>query len=214
MTLDPETKDMRAQWRRETANKRREEKLAEEQKLQAEGDGVYSGASTIEQDALESDWKKLTTLARLKFPAQLAIKYDLTPLQRSVAVAHCLGWSQAKIAEAGNVSAGTVSKYINQNDTVKAFIDAFSYHNAGKPAKDLIDTEQYSSLQVIKEIRDDTSVSATTRLDAAKWIWEQKHGKAKEAKEIRGVNLRELTAELSKLNADDIIEEVVDTKKN
>ena len=89
---------------------------------------------------------------------------------------------------------------------VLEFIKAFNYHNNPEQVKEAIDKELYSSVQVMRDLRDDPRVSASTRADIAKWFWEQKFGKAREHKEVRGVNLRELTEALNEKSAllDDI----------
>ncbi len=56
--------------------------------------------------------------------------------------------------------------------------------------------EQYNSLEVLRELRDDPSVSASTRKEIAVWFFEAQNGKAKERKEISTINLKDLTKQL------------------
>ena len=201
MALDPDVKETRALWQAEERLKRKQ-KIIDDAKAVAEyGDGIYTGPVSAETEELKSDWERLATLARIKFPEHLAVRFNMKPQQRAVAAAWCLGWAQTKIAEASGLSRGTVNRYIN-DELAQEFIKAFNYHNAPVDSKsnvkELVDQELYSSVLVMKELRDDPSVSASTRADIAKWFWEQKFGKAKEAREIRGVNLRELTETLNK----------------
>lgn len=210
MALSPEQKKARDDWKHEEKLKRDQAKLDEIKRIQEEGDGIYSGPLTAEEAEAQDDWKKLQNLARLKFPAHIAQKFDLSPQQRSVAVAYCLGWSMPKIVAASKLSKSTVWRYLSENDTVKEFSKAFTYHNDPKDVKQVIDGELYASLQVLKDLRDDPSVSSSTRADTAKWFWEQKFGKAKETKEVRGVDLRKLTEELNKQN--ELIDEIEDEK--
>ena len=91
MPLDPDTKASREQWRQEEVRKARQEKIDAERLAREQGDGIYSGPETAEDIELQSDWERLIATARIKFPAHLAEKFNLTTKQRSIAVAYCLG---------------------------------------------------------------------------------------------------------------------------
>ena len=82
---------------------------------------------------------------------------------------------------------------------------AVQYHTGNKDSKEIIDNEQYTSLQVLKDLRDDPMTSASTRKEIAIWFFEQKHGKAKESKEIKGINLKDLTEQMKQAKSDDIL---------
>ncbi len=201
MPLTPEQKEARAAWKREEKLKREQAKIDEQKRIAAEGDGVYSGPLTAEEVEIQSDWEKLVAEARLKFPEHLALKFNLKPQQRAVAVAFTLGWSQVKIESASKISRKTISKYL-QDPVVKEFIEAFNLHTNPKGTgqtniKSFVEKELYNSVMVMKELRDDPSVSATTRADISKWFYEQVFGKAKETKEVRGVDIKKLTEELN-----------------
>lgn len=184
----------KAMWREEE-RKKRKQALIDEAKATSD---AYNGPSSVEEEEAKSDWQRLIETAQIKFPAHLASRFNLTPIQRLCGVAHCIGWSVEKIALASGLHRSTVSKYLNHNDNLQEFIKAFDYHTGNKDAREILDKEQYNSLQVLRELRDDPSVSASTRKEISIWMFEMKHGKAKEHKEIKGISIRELTEELMK----------------
>lgn len=190
------SEDLKKMWREEERKK----------KLQAKLDKANEARPgyeprTVKEFEAQSDWGKLAITADLKFPSHLTEKFNLKPEQRLVAIAHCIGWDNKKIAIAAGMAESTVSRWLNQNDLILAFIDAFKYHTGSASTKSLIDQEQYASLETLKLLRDDPSVSASTRKEIAIWMLEQKLGKAKESKEIKGINLRDLTEQLKKSQA-------------
>ena len=204
-------------WKEEEARKAKQAKTAAERKIRLEGDGVYTGQEAEEVNPeLQSDWERMAELARTKFPPHYAEKYKLSPNQRVSAIAWCLGWSQEKIAKASGCHQTTVSRWFRENENLKQLIEAFNYHSGNKDSKEIVDREVYNSLQTVVSLRDNMEISAPTRLDAAKWIWEQKYGKAKESREIKGVNLRDLTEALKarKAGAEEIMSELLDESAN
>ena len=200
-------KDLRKLWRDEEKKKRIQEQLDKERAIRAKDlESARSTQKDLPESADEilaqSDWQRLAAISSIKFPDHLAEKFNITQPQRLVAVAFCIGWTYEKIALASGLSARTVSRYLNEIEGVREFITAFQYHNGSVDSKELIDKEQYTSLEVLKSLRDDPSTSASTRKEIAIWFYEQKHGKAKESKEIKGINLRDLTEQLKKSKED------------
>ena len=183
--------DPKAIWRKEEKLKKRAEKVTKESTIHE----VYA-AEPKEEAEVKSDWERLKTLAQIKFPTHLAEKFMLRPEQRLAAIAFCIGWTIEKISLASGIHRNTVSRWLNGDETVHEFIKAVQYHTGGKDAKEIVDNEQYTSLQVLRDLRDDPSTSASTRKEIAIWFFEQKHGKAKESKEIKGINIRDLTEQL------------------
>jgi hypothetical protein len=159
---------------------------------------TYTGPKDADEADLRNDWDRFTDVAKVAFPEHLAAKFSLHGDQRKCAIAHCLGWSQQKISKASGYCVNTVGKWY-QLEQFKEFCDAFMFHTGKKDAKLLIEKEQYATIQVLKDLRDDPTIGAATRADVAKWFYEQKHGKAKESREISGVNVRELTEQLMKM---------------
>lgn len=190
--LDPEVRAAREVWRQEERKKQKDAAIAAAKRLKTQGDGVYTGPNSAEEAQTQSDWEKLAAIARVKFPPHFAEKFDLSPNQRLAAIAWSMGWNQDKIAKASGVHQSTISRWVTDSAPFNEFVRAFGYHTGSEDAKAALDKEVYAALQTMISLRDDTSISAATRADAAKWIWEQKYGKAKESKEIKAVNLREL----------------------
>jgi transcriptional regulator with XRE-family HTH domain len=203
MTDEPNLKEI---WRAEEKKKKREEKIAKETTIQE----VYDSAPKEEVE-IKSDWERLKTLAQLKFPPHLAEKFQLRPQQRLSAIAFSIGWTLEKISVASGIHRNTISRWLNHDETVREFVKAFEYHNGTKDSKEVVDNEQYTSLQVLKDLRDDPSTSASTRKEIAIWFYEQKHGKAKESKEVKGINIRDLTEQLKSNKAESILEEFEST---
>jgi hypothetical protein len=180
-----------------------EEKLKEEQaRINAAKapSAAYDGHAQTEEAEATSDWQNLSLIGQGRFPDMLALKFDLSWEQRRACIARCIGWTVEKISLASGRSRNTISAWLNK-ETAKKFIEAFEYHNGSRDTKELIDKEVYSSLQVLLNLRDNPTVSASTRADIAWKFIEQKYGKAKESKEIKGVSLRDLTEELRKSTA-------------
>lgn len=175
---------------------RKKKRQAELNSLKA-SDPAYDGPKTPEQEALFTDWDRLKLIAKRQFPARLAMQFDLRPLERLVGIAYVFGWSQEKIATAAKIDRRTVYRWL-QRPELQEFIQAFEYHKGTRDAKELIEKEQYNSLLVMKEIRDDTTVSAATRADVSRWFYEQQHGKARETHVQETSPVRQLTEELMK----------------
>lgn len=209
MSDNEQEQDPKKLWRSEERNKRRQAKIDEAKQVA----DVYLGPSTVEEQEAQSDWQRLATTAQLKFPPHLAAKFNLSPNKRLAAVAHVLGWTIEKISAASGTHRNTISKWFNTDDNVKAFVEAFEFHTGSKDSKDLVAKEQYNSLEVLRELRDDPSVSASTRKEIAIWFFEAQNGKAKERKEITGVNLKDLTKQLKDTKGSEaLIADLLDTE--
>ena len=186
----------------EEKKKQAAQKLEEAKLLSQAPSAAYDGGP-MELDDTSSDWDRLSTIAHIKFPEHLALKFNLTPMQRRAAIAFCIGWSKERIAELSGIAYSTVTKWFRKEELLE-FIKAFNYHSGSADNREVIDSEVFTSLQVLKDLRDDSRVSATTRADIAKWFYETKYGKAKEQKEIKGVSIRDLTEQLQRLNTDEL----------
>lgn len=190
--MDEESKRLRSMWKSE--EKKKALKAVEDR--EASLGAVYEGNDPVD-DAVQSDWQKLVALCRLRFPPHLAAKFNLKPVQRVVAIAYSIGWPIEKIATSAGIHRNTVTRWL-KDDLVEEFTKAFQYHTGSRDSREVIEGEQYNSVLVLKELRDDPQVSASTRKEIAMWLFEQIHGKAKETKEIKGTNLRDLTEQLKK----------------
>ena len=163
-----------------------------------EGSSYIDERKRLESDEAKDAWRKLIQEAKVKFPENLADKFALTPNKKISAIANMLGWSQRKISMASGIAESTLSKWFALSE-VKEFMEAFEYYQGTKDGKDMLKREVYPSVQVLKEIRDDTSAPASVRRDISTWFFEQLHGKAKETREIKGYNIKNLTQQLMDL---------------
>lgn len=146
------------------------------------------------KEELLSDWEHLRRIARVKFPEGTKIS-GLSPQNRLVAIAWCLGWSMEKISKASGIANTTVRNWINKRPDVQMFIDQFNLKiGVGDIVKHEFGSMEYSGAQVVKEIMMDKSVSPSTRLDAVKFIYERTRGKPNQNIEMKGSLLKELVS--------------------
>lgn len=146
---------------------------------------------------IADDWQKLKRVAMTQFPEGSQI-LGLTPRNRMVAVAHCLGWSFSKISKATGVATSTVSNWVNQRPDIKHFINEFNLRNS-QSGKDIIEEKfpslEYKAVAFIDSLisdKDDTDAAKRLKLDATKWIFERSRGKPDQAIEHRGAGLKDL----------------------
>jgi len=190
MASDSPKFDPKRVWRTENR-----EKVAENRVKAATAPSCYDDDSGAVDEEAKSDWERLRLTAKVIFPDELAAKFNLHAKQRLAAIAHVLGWTPSKISKASKIPRGTLYLWAKREE-FKEFIKAFEYHRGNKDSKELVEVEQYSAIQVLRELMHDTSVSASTRKDIAVWFFEQKHGKPKETRENVGADVRKLTEEL------------------
>ena len=209
--------DPKRVWYQENRQKLTDKRLDAAQRPSAYDD---NSGSKVDEEA-KSDWEKLRMTSKVVFPDELACKFNLHPKQRLAAIAFVLGWTPSKISKASKIPRGTLYLWAKREE-FKEFIKAFEYHRGNKDSRELVEKEQYSSIQVLRELMHDPSVSASTRKDIAQWFFEQKHGKPKETREVQGTDVRKLTEELMKqrgvappkdlLDVDSFLEEETEKK--
>jgi hypothetical protein len=85
-------------------------------------------------------------------------------------------------------------------------MEAFDFQQGSADHKKLLDREIFSSIETLKELRDDSSTPASVRQSISTWFFEQKYGKAKETREVKGHNIKELTKELMKHKPQDMFQ--------
>jgi transposase len=197
-------KQTKALWKREEMLKKRQ---AEIEAGTLNPDSPYFDDRHIPEDPETKDakdaWKQLIAVARVKFPEHLAAKYQLRPKQRLVAIARTLGWEVKKIAKASDIHERTIYRWLEQPD-VQAFMEAFDFQQGSADHKKLLDREIFSSIETLKELRDDSSTPASVRQSISTWFFEQKYGKSKETREVRGYNIKDVTKELMKHKPKDL----------
>jgi hypothetical protein len=179
----------------------REERI---KKRQAEIDAAktvnpaYDGPAKAITEDLKREWEHMQLVANIKFPAHLAAKFDIRPNERVAAIARTFGWTLEKVANACGVGSQAVASWFRKPAVIE-YVRALEYHLNARDTKELIKSEQYSTIQCLVNIRDDPTVAPGVRADIAKWMYEQEHGKAKEHREISGVNVRDLTEQLMRM---------------
>lgn len=202
----PKVENAKTIWLEEEKKKAQQARIEQARAKSA----AYDGPETVEEAEAISDWDLLSTIGAGRFPDHLALKFNLTWLERRVCIARAIGWELEKIALAAGKDRSTISRWLAKEECQK-FLAAFEYHAGTRDTKELIDKEVYNSLQVLVDLRDNPLTSASTRADISWRFIEAKYGKAKETKEVKGINLRDLTEQLRQTNADDVIAEVLQT---
>ncbi len=139
---------------------------------------------------LQTSWEKMRHYAKVNFP-EGAEFVSLTGPQKVCGVASALGWSAAKIHTASKIPVRTVSSWLARSD-VKLFIDSFNLKEGRKSIMDLVDRTQYAAINTIKELMLDKRLPGHTRLQAATWLVERRHGKASQTIEHKGNMLKDL----------------------
>lgn len=200
------TKQTRKLWKQLQKEKEQEERLAKTDGESFSAPRKSPKTATPEDATLAESWNALKAEAKIRFPEHLSDKFDLEPVKKTVAMAHMIGWSQNQIAKAAGLNQSTINRYLKELP-VREFMEAFEYYRGTKDGKDMLKREIYPSIQVLKEIRDDSSAPASVRRDISQWFFEQLHGKAKETREIKGQSIKSLTQELMRLKEDDFDDE-------
>lgn len=195
------------QWRKEgaidraeTAEKEREADLQAAYDDSAEDAEGGNRSKEIDKE-LADDWQHLRRIAITKFPEGAAL-LGLTPKNRLVAIAHCLGWSVAKISKASRISESTVRRWIDKRPDIRVFIDEFNLRTGDKDiVKEKFSTLEYKAVQCIEAIlsdKDDTDAVKRLKLDAAKWVFERSRGKPNQPVEHDAASLRQMIEALGK----------------
>jgi hypothetical protein len=194
--------ETRELWEYEEKKKQLEERIAKAND-EAGPDSPYIDDRNLidpEEKDLKDAWQKLIALARVKFPEEHAARFKLKPRQRLVAIAHVYGWSNKQIKTASGLGSSTISTYLN-DPLVQEFMAAFHHFLGEADGKSLIDKEIWASIQVLKDLRDDTRTPASVRQSVATWFYEQKYGKSKEVREVKGPGIKDLTEKLMEATA-------------
>lgn len=147
---------------------------------------------------LKNDWEQLRRIAKMKFP-EGARHSGLSPLNRLVGVAYCLGWPTEKIIKASRLHNSTVWRWLNQRADIQLFMDEFNMKiGTTDVVKNKFAALEYNGVQVVEEILRDKAISAATRLDAVKWIFDRSRGKASQPIEHTGNLVRDLIKTLQR----------------
>jgi len=159
------------------------------------------GNSKEDQD----DWEQLRGIAKVQFPEGIE-HTSLSPKNRLVAIATCLGWTQDKISKASGLSMRTVSRWLTRSD-IKVFMDEFNMKrgNDGADVMTKFTELEYKAVTCVNGIlsnKNNSDSAQRLKLDAAKWVFERKRGKAAQPIEHRGENIKSFMTMLSNLGKD------------
>lgn len=151
----------------------------ESELLAAYGDGDES-PSDAKDTELEDEWSELRRIAIVKFP-EGAKFLGLSPKNRLVAIAHCLGWSYEKISKASGIHKQTVYKWITKRPDIKLFIQEFSLKSGTSDViKERFSELEYNAFMCMKDILNDPTRSdgmLRLKADISKWVFERTRGK-------------------------------------
>lgn len=196
------------QGRKEGAIERAEDEL---KKTEAELLAVYddsdeeAGGSKRSQSLdkeLADKWQALKRTAMQQFPEGSQI-LGLSPKNRLVAIAHCLGWGTKDIAKASGIATSTVYKWLNDRPDIKVFINEFNLRAGAKDiVKEKFSELEYKAVQFINSLlsdKDTTDAIQRLKLDASKWVFDRSRGKPNQPVEHQGEGLRKMLEVMQKV---------------
>lgn len=193
------------QLKKEAAVEKAQERFKD---TEAELDAAYGEVKGAEETPRnkaksESDWEQLRAIAKTQFP-EGAEHLGLSPKNRLVAIAHCLGWTHNKIAKQSGISKSTVTRWLKRPDIV-IFMDEFNMKRgaAGMDVMAKFTELEYKAVMCVDKIlssKDDSDAIKRLQADVSKWVFERTRGKPNQPVEHRGDSVKALSAELSKLS--------------
>lgn len=170
-----------------------------------------SAWNSLTKEQMENEWESLRRFAIIRFPEGSSF-HALTPNNRLVAIAHCFGWSQAKIASASGVATSTIRDWLKRPD-IKCFIEEFNIkQNQADPDRLWTDLS-YKALKIADNILSGPDADPRLKFDVSKWVMERKYGKPNQPIEHKGLSMKDLIKTLGELKLDlvpagvDIIED-------
>lgn len=201
--------DPRAKWQQATAEAVIEQNEAEFKQLETELVAAYDSESpeaekrSAKVDAsLDDEWQALKRAAMAEFPEGAKI-LGLTPKQRLVAIATCLGWTQVKISKASGINRTTINKWLTKRPDIKYFMDEFNLR-ARHSDVDLIKAKfpslEYKGVQCVERIlssQDRSEGTQRLQLDAIKWVFDRTRGKPDQPISHKSDDIKTLLAMLT-----------------
>jgi hypothetical protein len=147
---------------------------------------AWNGLSASE---LQSDWEQLRRKAIMEFPEGASAKFaHLTTRNKLVAIASCLGWPIPKIVAASGLARSTISDWLKPEirPDIKLFINEFNYAQGMTDTLEKLKGMENQALNIVQSLMHDQNISASTRLDACKWVFERNRGKPGQTLAIEG----------------------------
>jgi uncharacterized protein (DUF952 family) len=194
----PEPVDSKLAWQqacKEAAYEAQAQAFDEQQKeLDVAYDATNVGEKTrYNTQEAKDDWEHLRRVAKVQFPEGVR-HIGLSPNNRMVAIAHCLGWTQGRIARASGLNQGTISKWLKRPD-MKVFIDEFNLKQGTEDVMTKFTELEYKAVQCVNGILSDPDSSDSMKrlkLDASKWVFDRSRGKPNQPVEHKGEAVRQL----------------------
>lgn len=193
-----------------------EQAKATHDELAIELDVAYDDSALAEATAwnsftkkeLESEWEQLRRIAKVEFPEGRSY-FGLSPQNRLVAIAKCLGWTPPKISKASGININTVYSWLNRPD-IKVFMDDFDMKQGVKDPDKLVTANAVEGLKVLQSIlRDKDNSDATKRLklQAASIAMDRKWGKANQPVDHNVGNIKDLLEAVKNVEIVELSEE-------
>lgn len=201
----PQTPEEWAQWRKQMAYEKAEDAKALAVEVTQE---AYTPTETREASAwnsltkaeVESEWESLRRYAIIRFPEGSAFS-TMSPNNRLVGVAHCMGWTANKISAGSGIPLSTVKSWLKRPD-VKQFMEEFQIkENQADPEKLWTDLA-YKAIKIADDILSARDADPRLKLDTAKWVTERRYGKPNQPIEHKGLSMKDLIKNLGELKLD------------
>lgn len=216
--IDLDNAEARDAWKKLAQEKAIEEQTSKNKANQQKLDLAYGDhpeleateLNTVSDKELKNDWEQIRRIAMVKFP-EGARHSSLSPQNRLAAVAYSLGWETSKIAKASGINKNTLYAWFNRRPDIRLFIEEFNMKIGQEDVLGKFGALEYKGVRVVEEIMENPEVSASTRLDAVKWIFERKRGKPGQVITHKGNMLRDL---IEMLQSGEMSEELTPEEEN
>lgn len=207
-------KDPKQLWKEGVLEANQERHAKEQAEIRAGYDDSDQAEATelnsLTTKELNDEWEHLRRIAIAEFP-EGADQFGLSPKNRLVAIAHCLGWANAKIAKASKLNPSTVSRWLSKRPDIKLFINEFQMRRGETDVvKDKFSALEYKATKCVEAILDDKDDSvAMKRLksDVSKWVFERTRGKPSQPIEHKGEAVKQMLETMRKVGEFSLSEE-------
>lgn len=138
-------------------------------------------------EAAQSDWETLRRHAVVTFP-EGRNHMGLTGPQKLVCIAHCLGWSNYKIAKASGLHERTTARWL-QKPEARIFVTEYQIRHGETDPNALLNDIAYKGLKLAQQMlnsNDDSDSMKRIKVDLIKWAAERRWGKPNQPIEHKG----------------------------